>query len=44
MGRISVSTLERSRLSEPVLLAHGLENLDGPARADIESSLNMLRD
>jgi hypothetical protein len=39
-----VSAIEHSGLKEPIVLVHGLENLDLPARADLEASMNMLRD
>ncbi|HYO65288.1 MAG TPA: NACHT domain-containing protein [Archangium sp.] len=39
-----VSAVERAQMDDPIVLVHGLENLEEEARASLESSLNMLRD
>jgi hypothetical protein len=39
-----VTAVERTGMREPILLVHGLENLDQGERAAVESSLNLLRD
>ena len=39
-----VSAVERAQLDAPIVLVHGLENLEQHDRATTESSLNMLRD
>jgi len=39
-----VSAVERTQADAPIVLVHGLENLEEEARASVESSLNMLRD
>ncbi|HZH15436.1 MAG TPA: NACHT domain-containing protein [Archangium sp.] len=39
-----VSAVERAQVDEPIVLVHGLENLEQDDRAATESSLNMLRD
>lgn len=39
-----VSAVERAQVDNPIVLVHGLENLEPEDRAATESSLNMLRD